>query len=80
MNLQVVGIQKVDYVSKKTNQPVTGLTFHVLGSRKDVEGEACETIFVSSRSDVPVEDVKVGSVVEVSYNRFGSVQDIILVG
>ena len=50
MSKKIVGKQNVDYVSKKTGQPVTGVTLHCVGESNRVEGMECETIFVSVRT------------------------------
>lgn len=82
MKKRVVGKQKVDYVSKKTNQPVTGITLHCECDVNDdrFEGKQVETIFVSSKS--PMYDqclaFPIGSVVNVMYNRWGSVDSVVL--
>ena len=46
MSKKIVGKQNVDYVSKKTGQPVTGVTLHCVGESSRVEGMECETIFL----------------------------------
>ena len=79
MKATVLGIQKVNYVSRKTNQPVTGTTLHVSYPKKDVEGQSVETIFISDRSEISLESVKVGSTVGVYYNRWGSVDGLEIV-
>lgn len=73
MTVEVVGIQDVNYVSRKTNNPVSGTTFHVTYPKEGVEGVVCESIFVSSRSDIQVAGIRVGDTVDLSYNRYGSV-------
>lgn len=75
---KIVGIQSVDYISRKTNKQVTGLTLHLSFEDARVRGMATETVFVSSQS-ICYEDVAalpVGSEVNVYYNRYGSVEDI----
>ena len=82
MSMKIVGKQKVDYVSKKTNQPVVGVTLHCVADTNDerFEGMRTETIFVSNRSAMyeqcrafPLE-----SEIFVSYNRYGSVESVVL--
>lgn len=78
--VKIVGKQRVDYVSKKTNQPVVGVTLHCVGSNERVEGLACETIFVSSKSAIydKVVNLALESNVNIVYNRWGSCEDIVL--
>lgn len=72
----IVGIKKVDYVSKRTGKPVQGFSLFMEYGRKDVEGTACEEVYVSNEriSAVP----KVGDLCEVYYNRFGSVESVMI--
>lgn len=78
MSLKVVGKQIVDYMSKKTNQQVTGVTLHVIGQRTNVEGMAVDTIFVSGKSTIynSVASIPVGAEIDVLYNRWGNVDTV----
>lgn len=76
MKAKVLGVQSVDYVSKKSNQQVTGVTLHLSYPRDNVSGEAVETVFISERSAVDVSKVKPGVIVGLSYNRWGSVESL----
>lgn len=74
--MKIVGKQKVDYVSRKTNQPVQGVTLHCTDERQGIEGVSVETIFVSAKSDIynDVVNIPIGSNISVGYNRWGSVE------
>lgn len=83
MGKEIVGKEKVDYVSKKTNNPVVGLTLHCVSdpvSRERFEGREVDTIFISNKS--PMYDqcaaFPVGSKITVQYNRWGSVESVVL--
>lgn len=80
MKKTIVGKQTVDYVSKKTNQQVTGVTLHVIGEDSRVNGYACETIFVSGKANIynDVVNIPLNTDVEVGYNRWGNVDTIIV--
>lgn len=82
MSKKIVGKQSVDYVSKKTGQPVIGVTLHCVGESNRVEGMECETIFVSGRSPIYDQCVKfpLGQEINVSYNRWGAAESILPVG
>lgn len=73
---EIVGFKKVDYVSKKTGRQVSGFTLFVETERRDVTGLACEEVYVSVEriSAVP----QLGDLCEVYYNRFGSVESVII--
>ena len=73
---EVTGIKKVDYVSKKTGRPVQGFSLWLSYERKDVEGLACDEVYVSNEriSEVP----QIGDLVDVYYNRFGSVESVVI--
>ena len=78
MTKKVVGKQMVDYISKRSGQPVTGVTLHLLGTSSRVEGFECETVFVSSKSPMYAQcmEYPLESEVSISYNRYGSVDTI----
>lgn len=80
MTKKILGKQSVDYVSKKTNQPVVGLTLHVVGEDSRVEGMACETIYVSDKSPMFQQAISysLGAEIMVQYNRWGSVESLTL--
>ena len=82
MKKKIVGKQKVDYVSKKTNQPVIGITLHCESETNDdrFEGTQVETIFISNKSPMYNQCVSfpIGSVVTVMYNRWGSPESVLL--
>ncbi len=73
---EIVGIKKVDYVSKKTGKHVQGFTLFMEHERKDVVGTACEEVYVSNEriSHVP----QVGDFCDVYYNKFGSVESVMI--
>lgn len=80
MKVKVLGIQPVDYVSKKTGQPVVGVSYHVSYSDAQVGGMAVDKIYVSDNLDISCrKDIKVGSTIDVIYNNRGYVCDIELV-
>ena len=77
MSYRVVGIEDVNYVSKKTNQTVQGVKLHVtypMNEQKG-EGQAVESIYCKSNLEA-ISDVSVGDDIEVFYNRFGGVEDV----
>lgn len=77
MRAKVVGVQIVDYVSKKSNKPVKGVTLHCNFKDSQVEGEAAEGVFISDNLGLPViYDIKPGAVVDISYNSRGYVCDL----
>ena len=78
MSMKVIGKEAVNYVSRKTNQPVNGVTLHCTLSRNDVSGLAVDSIFVSSKSSIYSDcmALPLDSEIMVGYNRFGSVEFI----
>ena len=77
----IVGKENVDYISKKTNEPVKGITLHTIGADQRVQGHACETIFISIKSPMyeQVLNYPIESEITVQYNRWGSVESVLLV-
>lgn len=82
MNMKVVGKERVDYPSKKTGKQVTGISFNCVmdTNNERFEGMRVDTVFVSSKS--PMYDqcagFPVGCEISVMYNRFGSVESVLL--
>lgn len=80
MKVKVIGIADVNYTSKKTNQLVQGKTLHCIknAERQEDIGELTETVFISQRSNAfgQIAKIKVGSEVNIYYNRYGAVDDI----
>lgn len=75
---QIVGKRDVDYINKQ-GRPVVGIELHLMGKDKRVEGTLVETVFISKRSAF-YEDVKntsVGTVVTLTYNRWGNVEGVV---
>lgn len=80
MKAKVLGIQKIDYVSKRTGEPVVGTTLHCEYSDAQVEGKAVSAIYLSDRLNLPdLPHVVLGSTVDIEYNSRGYVQGLTLV-
>lgn len=80
MRAKVLGKGVVNYVSKKTNQPVKGVTLHLGRTESAVEGLAVESVFISAKSDCfeKVAKLPLNSDVDVQYNRWGNVDNVVL--
>lgn len=77
MKVKVLGIQSVDYVSRKTGNPVKGVTLHSSFKDAQVEGEAVSPIFVSDNLRLDcVSSIRPGMLVDVQYNNRGYVCDL----
>lgn len=79
MKASVVGRRKVDYISKKTNKHIEGTELQcVMESSRVEEGMAVESIFISCQSSMfdDVLKIPIGSDVDISYNRWGSVDTL----
>lgn len=79
MKATIKGLEKVEYVSKKTGLPVNGVTFHVERKDASVVGACVEQIFMNTQFltnlgfPLPPEKFgeNVGKTVEVEYNNRG---------
>lgn len=77
MKVVILGVQKVDYVSRKSGHPVKGVTLHTKFKDAQVEGESVSSIFVSDNLELPsVSGLKPGQLVDVEYNNRGFVCDV----
>lgn len=74
MKVKILGIQNVDYVSRKTGNPVVGVTLHASFSDAQVVGTAVDKIFISDNLHLPcIKDLSIGQVVDIEYNNRGFV-------
>ena len=71
MNYNVVGIKKINYTSRKTGQLVQGTELHCSFDDKNVLGAAVDKFYIPQRVDIS--HVQIGHVVNILFNRFGSV-------
>lgn len=81
MVYKLVGLEDVDYTSKKTNEQVQGVKLHVLGAKDSnsrVKGCAVDTLWIGKRSDMYDDIIKipVDTNIECFYNRWGNVDSI----
>lgn len=71
--MEVLGIEYLDYVSKKTNKNVKGYNLHLCYEKNNCEGLAVVTEFVNEELGA---DVKVSDKIELLYNKFGKVSKV----
>lgn len=77
MKAKVVGIQLVNYTSKKTGNPVSGTTLHVEYSDAQVEGLSVDRVFLSTQLNLPaLRDITLNSNIDIEYNNRGYVQGL----
>ena len=75
--MKVMGDESVNYVSKKTGNPVSGYRLHLSYDKKGCDGVAVESYFI--RSDAFPDGVPVvGDDVNLFFNRYGNVQSVVL--
>lgn len=74
---EVIGIEEVQYTSKKTNQLVHGRRLHLVSdfaeNNNNSNGNCAEQIFTSCQN---VNTVSVGDTIELYYNKYGNVEDL----
>lgn len=74
---KVVGIESINYVSRKTNRPVVGSKLYLITDdvKTNLIGHSTTEIFVSSQVlGVPV--LQVNDTVKIYFNQYGSVQSV----
>ena len=68
MKVKVLGIQSVDYVSRKTGNPVKGVTLHSAFKDAQVEGESVSSIFVSDNLNLKcISEIRPGMLAVLSW-------------
>ena len=82
---KIVGCRRVDYVSRRTSNPVKGYSFFMTEGREGIVGEAAFDCFLSDEraSDFmgqfkTLPDV-VGLEVDIRYDRFGHPTELTLI-
>lgn len=73
--MNVIGVETVDYVSRKTGNHVTGIRLHVSYEKRNCEGVAVESYYCKP-SAFPDGVPGLGEEVRVSFNRWGNVQEV----
>lgn len=76
MKCKVIGIQNVNYTSKRTGQPVVGVSLHCSFPDPNTEGDAVEKFYVSDNLHVDLRDLVPGDDVEIVFNNRGYVCDV----
>ena len=74
MIARVLGVQYLDYTSRKTGNPVKGLSLHCAYKDQQVEGEAVSKFFVSDNLGIPLKFLP-GDSVNIEFNQRGSICD-----
>lgn len=75
MMFEILGIEPVDYTSRKSGRPVRGTNLHCIDGNKQIkEGQAVERLYI--KEDIDCRDLQVGDRIEVFYNRYGSVDTV----
>ena len=80
--MKVIGIQNVNYTSKKTGKPVSGIALHCSYDAQDVKGQAVERYFISAAAQDAYRDaamVALGDDINVMFNRYGNVCGLVAV-
>lgn len=78
MKMRVLGTQLQDYVSRKTGNPVKGVSLYCAFKDAQVDGEMVDSVWVSDNLDCArtAAAIKPGQLIDVEYNRRGSVADV----
>lgn len=76
----VIGIEHRSYTSKKTGKPVEGYNLYLTQEvdSKDVLGVRCYSEWLSP--ELYSDEIEINSVIVLSYNRFGRVSGVSVVG
>lgn len=78
MIYQVIGISEVHYKNKQGNE-VNGTRLYLVydSNSPSLQGQGCEAVFVGNRVELP--SLMVGDLINLLYNRFGSVESVVKV-
>lgn len=70
MKVEIIGIESVDYESKKTGRRVEGYRLYVQFEKEHCQGYATDVVFIKKSL---LEDFTVGDEVEILYDKYGKV-------
>lgn len=73
MKYEIIGIENVDYESKKTGKRVEGYRLHVQYLKENCQGFATDVVFITKSL---LEDYTIGDEVEILYNKYGKVASL----
>ena len=74
--MKVVGMRKFQYTSKKSGKSYPAANLFCTEERNNVIGVAAFDLFV--KAELVPGDVQIGSEIACFYNRFGSVEEVIV--
>jgi len=78
MRVKVIGISKVDFKPKDSDNSIKGTNLFISQEREGVQGVFAEKQFIREAVQIPA-GLKVGTIIDLSYNRYGKVDSINLV-
>lgn len=78
MKCTLVGVKRVDYVSKKTGKQVLGWNLFITRSDEHVEGLVAEDVYCADAMSSQVNAIKpyIGEEIQLLFNRFGGVDEV----
>ena len=78
MKVNLVGKKAVNYISRKTNQQVTGVNLQVTYEDANTQGLAVESVYISSKHQDfdDIVQLPINVEIDISYNRFGGVDGV----
>lgn len=82
MGMKIVGKKKVDYVNRD-GRKVEGVSLNIIhdsGDVNNVDGQFVETVFCSAKwtNYASILSIPLGSYVDITYNRYGNPENIIV--
>lgn len=77
MKYEIIGIEPVNYVSKKTGRPVKGTNLHCYDLNKAdgiVYGQAVDRLYV--KESIDCRSLQPGDHINIFYNRWGNIDEV----
>lgn len=79
----VLGFKDVDFKDKNSGDKIQGCSLYVSFSEpndKNLVGQMADKIFLPlAKFEDVILQIQVGTLLDISYNRFGKVQDVIII-
>lgn len=75
---KLIGVENIDYVSKKTGKRVTGKKLYYTQNIPEKYGEGCKSDNVFINEKVSCEDLYIGCEFDILCDRYGNVRQIVI--
>lgn len=74
--MKILGVETVDYVSRKTGNHVTGIRLHTAQEKRNCTGVSVESFFCKAAAFPDGVLPSVGDEIRLMFNRWGNIEEV----